>query len=161
MSKETTDHASRILHSRYNHLLKQLRDFDRASDALFKKGFLSVCEKREIQTISTEMGKAEILCNFLTAKGASLLVNISEALTIEQKRQCGEEQCGEDLGSGTVVVTTSSSSSSSTETSVSSTASGGQDFEAGSGRRERSMRAGDVCYGQDDAKHFQGNIVYQ
>lgn len=141
MSKE-------ILHSRYNHLLKQLQNLDHASDALYKKGFISLGEKEDVRSVSTEGEKKDILCDFLTVKGVSLLVKVSEALTIEQKGQCGAS------GSGSVVVVTTSSSTSSS--TGSSGASGDRDFEGergGDGRREES---GGVPHRPEEDGYFGG-----
>lgn len=146
MSKETTTNFSTILHSRYNHLLQPLRDLDRAAESLCDKGFLSPNDKREVQAVLTEERKKRVLCGFLTGKGVSLLVQISEALTVEEKRQHGDS-------SGS---TSSSSCTSSTETSGGSgDCEGGR--ERGRGKEEGSETVGEAN-GQRGMEYVCGEL---
>lgn len=134
-------------------MLHPLKSADHASEALYEKGFLSYNEKLEIQATLTEELKKKALCNFLTAKGPSFLLKISEILSLKQ--------CSKESGSG-VVTTSSSSSSSSTEASVSSSGGSGdgegEGGHRGRGKEEISETAAGLCQGQDSAEYFQGNL---
>lgn len=139
-------------------MLHPLKSADYTSEVLYKKGFLSSGEKMEIQATLTKELKKRTLCNFLTAKGASSLLKISEILSLEYQMQCNRE-------SGSDVITTSSSSASSSSTEASVSSSGGSGDGEGEGghrqwgKEEVSETAG-LRQGQDDAEYFQGNLLW-
>lgn len=151
MSKETTTNSATILHSRYNHLLKPLRSLDQAAESLCDKSLLSASEKWQVEAVGTEEGKRNLLCGFLTGKGVSLLVQISEALTVEDRRQYGNSGSSSDANS--------SSCTSSTETSANS--GGSEDYEGGweRGRGKEEEGGETVSCGQRGMEYVRGELL--
>lgn len=126
----TSNNHTRILYNRYCHLLKPLTNLECATDDLFDKGILTPAERAEVLESADQK---EALCQALTGKGISSLVEISKILTIqagELKRLCEQElkrqnSKDKECSNHSDVVTTSSTTvTTSTESSASSSGSG-------------------------------------
>lgn len=144
----TVNNHSRILQSRYFHLLNPPTSLESVTEVLCDKGVLTLDEKTYVlNATKTENGKREMLCHMLTEKGASRLPEISQILTplSELKRQHedkpaleGHKRQGWDQSEliTTSSTTTSTSSTDSSASSSSSSSGHSQGYSGGAGYSE-------------------------
>ncbi len=85
MSQTRYDHT-KILYNRYFHLLKSIKDVDAIAEVLFNRNLLTQREKADI---SSSRDKQKHLCQVLTDRGISHLVEISQVLKSNQKWNFG------------------------------------------------------------------------
>ena len=105
------DHT-KILQKRYYGLLKPLKELYFVTEMLYNKNLLTSDEKADITEHSSQANIRKSLCSALTDRGISKLVEISQILKNEQRRQL---EVKSDITSSTGC---SSSSSSTTSTAI-------------------------------------------